>query len=188
MRSMTLNKIAGFFDRHLFLSSFLLLVILGTLLSFYITYARTAHFYSMNGGIDRLLFSAKVSILGVWICVPLVFPISVFLNYFLKKNFSCPLQFSFLRRFILATVPALSIFFLITFSNAHEAPRHYPKEDMYLYLTAVLVSIVYSVMFGGFFGWQSKATKKGIILQSIAVNLLMVFYYALIYLLSHFSI
>ena len=187
MESITLKKIGNFVDRHLFLSTFSLLVILGTLLAFYITYTRTAHFYTMGGGIERIVFSAGLSILGIWLCMLLVFPISVILYSFLKKKPSHNSHLSFSRKFILSSIPAVSVILLILWT-AQETPRDYTKEALYVYPIAIFISCVYSVMFGAFFGWQSKAKKMGIILQSVAVNTLMVVYYAVIYFLSHFSI
>jgi len=188
MRSMTLNRIAGFFDRHLLLSSFLLLVILGTLLAFYITYAKTAHFFSMGGGIARVVSSAKLSILGIWLCMLLVFPISALLSSFLKRKDSHDSQLSFASKFLLSSIPAVSIVFLFTFLTIQETPGPYANDPMYLYSVAIFITGVYGVMFGAFFGRHSKATKTRILAQSAAVNILMGVYYVLFYLVSHFSI
>ena len=188
MESIKLNKIVGFFDRHLLLSSFLLLVILGTLLAFYITYARTAHFSFIGGGIHNILFSAKWTILDIWLCVIPLFPISVVLFSFLKRKDSHGSQLSFSSKFLLSSIPAVSIVFLFTFLTIQETPGPYANDPMYLYSIAIFITGVYGVMFGAFFGRHSKTTKLRTLAQSAAVNILMGVYYVLFYLVSHFSI
>lgn len=187
MKSITLKRIGNLVDRHSFLSSLLLLTILGTIMYFYVVYTSTAYSSLREGGIKDIIFSVKLAILDTWFCALLVSPISILLFIFLRTKPSCNSELSFPRRFAFSSFPALCVVFLITLWTAQDTPGPYAKGPFYLYTLAIFIASVYTVMFGGFFGWQSKSTKTGIVVQSITINILMAVYYAVIYLLSNFS-
>lgn len=173
MKSNRLEKIDNFINRYLLLSSFLCLLILATALEFFGIYTGTAESFSLDGGIENIIFSAKWSIYGIWIWIIPVLFISLILCSFLKKKGSHDDSLSFPRKFILAFMPALAtiLFFLIYI--VEDIPRPYASNPVYLYPLAIFTSCFYSAVFGTFFGWQSGVSKTRIIVQSIIVNLLM---------------
>jgi len=187
MQPIMLRKIDNFGRRHLLLSSFLFLLILGTILEFFGIYASTARSSSLDGGIENIIFSAKWSIFGIWVWVIPVFLFSLLLCSFLKKKGSHNARLSFSRKFVLGSIPALSIILLISVWIVEDTPRPFASNPMYLYPLAIFISCFYGAVFGAFFGWQSKVSRAGIIVQSISLNLLMGVYYIFLYALSQIS-
>ena len=173
MKSNRLQKIGDFTNRHPLLCSFLCLLVLGTILEFFGIYSGTAGSSSLDGGMENIILSAKWSIFGIWIWIIPVFFISLILHSFSKRKGSHDASLPFFRRFILAFIPALGIILLFSIGIVEDIPRPYSSNPMYLYPLAIFTSCFYGVVFGTFVGWQSKASRKGIILQSIIVNLLM---------------
>ena len=173
MKSNRLRKIGGFSERHILLSSFLCLLISSIFLGFFSVYTGTAGSFSLKGGIENIIFSAKWSIFGIWLWIIPVFFISLLFCSFLKKKSSYDASLSFFQKFILAFIPALATILLFSILIVRDIPRPYASNPMYLYSLSIFTSCLYSVLFASFFGWLSKLSRVGIIVRSSIVNLLM---------------
>lgn len=182
-----LIRIDDFTNRRPLLSSFLCLLVLGTILEFFGIYTHTARSSSLDGGIENIIFSAKWSIFGIWVWVIPVSFISLLLCSFLKKKGSRDASLPFSKKFILAFIPAPATILLFSIWIVEDIPRPYSSNPMYLYPLAILTSCFYSAVFSAFLGWQSRVSRPVIIVQSIIVNLLMGSYHIFSHLLSQIS-
>ena len=165
MKSNIIKKIDDFARRHLLLSSFLCLFILGIIINTYWAFDRP--------GLRRtFLYVAAENILTTFVfgSIP-IFLVSLLLYSFIKKGISGHSDLAFSKRFVLSFIPTfiITLLFYLWYASSHYKPSDY-------YLGAVFVSSVYSVIFAAYFGWLSNATKKRIIGQCTIINLLMVFF------------
>lgn len=187
MKSNRLEKIDNFARRHPLLSSFLCLYILSAILEFFLFYADTAKASTLGGGIENIILSARLSIFYNWLWIIPIFFISLLLCSFLKKKSSHDGSLSFSRKFFLAFIPALATILFFSIWIVQMIPRPYASNPMYLYPLAIFTSCFYSAVFSTFFGWQSKVSRVGIIVQAIIVSLLMGIFYVFFFALSYIS-
>jgi hypothetical protein len=171
MKSNRLRKIDNFANRHLLLSSFLCLIILGFIINFYWAFDNRESSFTFVG-VEEYISMIKLSIFLTFFfgSIPIFF-ISLLLYSFLKRKSSVYNNLSFYQKFIISFIPAFIImllFYLCIASSSYKPSDYYPG--------AVFISSVYSVIFATFFGWFSNASKTRIIVQCFIVNLLMVFF------------
>ena len=186
MKLNQLIKIGEFFERQLLLSSFLCLLILGTIFNFLLVYIETAK-SSFDWAIDEIIdFALSAIITAIFWVIP-SFIISLLLCYFLRKKSSHDAGLSFSKKFFSAFIPALGTILLFSTLIFLATPRHYSNNPTFIFL-ALFTSCLYSTVISAFFGWLSKASKAGIIVQSFIVSLLMGLFYMFLHFLSQISL
>lgn len=185
MEPNSLEKIDNFARRHLLLSSFLCLLILGTIFNFFINYVETAK-SSFDWAIEEIIDFALSTIIPIIFWIIPSFIISLLLCYFLKKKSSQEAGLSFSQKFLPAFIPALGIILIFSTLIFLTTPRPYSYNLTYICL-AIFTSCLYSTVISAFLGWLSKASKAGIIVQSFIVSLLMGIFYLFLHFLSRLS-
>ena len=182
MKSNRLKKIDDFTRRHLLLSSFLCLIILGFIINFYWAFRRRESSFTFVG-VEEYISMIKWSILGAIFLdsIPIFF-ISLLLYFFLKRKSSVDNNLSFYQKFIISFIPAFITILLFYFWIASFSCR--PSD---YYLGAVFVSSVYSIIFATYFSWISNASKIRIVVQILIISLLMILLNIIEYFLHNLS-
>jgi len=172
MKSNALKKIDVFAKRHLFLSSFVCLIILSLVFNFYILFVSDydviTTFSEFIDIIGDLFFATFF--LSLYSTIP-ISVVSSILLYFLKKKAPAIPNLNYSKKFFLSFIPTLSIMLFFLIWIAQDAILRYSKPT-YLYNMAILVSFICSAIFAIYFSWLSRASKLRIIVQCIIANLL----------------
>jgi len=172
MKSNAAKKIDAFVRRHLFLSSFVCLIILSLVFNFYILFVSDydviTTFSEFTDIIGDLLF--PTFFLSLYSAIPILIVSSILL-YFLKKKGPPIPNLTYFKRIILSFIPTMIILLFSLIWISQEAILRYSKPT-YLYNMAILVSFVCSAIFSIYFSWLSKASKLQIVVQCIIAALL----------------
>ena len=180
------TRIDEFAKNHLLLSSYLCLLFISTFLEFFRIYAMTAGYYSLDGGVENIIYAATGAVPVFWV-IP-VFFISLFLYSFLKYKRSQNARSSLMQKFILTFFPTLAVLLLFSIWIIQETLLFYPKTPLHLYPLGIFTSCLYSIVFSMFIVWLSEASGVRLIVQSTIVSLLMGFFYFFLSSLSRWSI
>jgi hypothetical protein len=180
MKSNAAKKIDAFARHHLFLSSFVCLMILSVILNFYMGYALPISSLLPNV-VERLINLIVPSIIGTFFfsTIPILV-VSSILFYCLKKKAPVIPDLSYSKKFSLSFIPTLAIILFFLIRIAQYASSSYANPP-YPYHFAIITSFVYSVIFAAFFGWLTDTTKLKIIVQCIIISILMALLNKLIY-------
>jgi hypothetical protein len=180
MKSNAAKKIDDFARRHLFLSSFVCLMILSVIFNFYMGYALPISSL-LPSVAERLINLIMPSLIGTFFfsTIPILV-VSSILFYFLKKKAPVIPDLNYSKKFSLSFIPTLAIILFFLIRIAQYASSSYANPP-YLYHFAIITSFVYSIIFAAFFSWLTNTTRLKIIIQCIMISTLMVLLNQLLY-------
>jgi len=172
MRSNAVKKIDAFARSHLFLSSFVCLMILSVILNFYMGYALPIS--SLLPSVpERLINIIMPSIIRTFFFSTMpILVVSSLLFYFLRKKVPVIPDLNYSKKFSLSFIPTLAIILFFLIRIAHYASSSYANPP-YPYHFAIISSFVYSIIFAGIFSWLTNTNRLKIIIQCIIITILM---------------
>jgi hypothetical protein len=183
------TRISGFIERHRLLSSFLCLMIAPILTDSCIVYSENA---CRGDWIRTMIYAVG---LKLWCVIP-VFLISLRLSSYLRRQKAVYPE-TFAERFVTSAVASFITFTVSLLILIHKysflllGGKWWHVYNPYMPSELTIVSLnasVYGILFGAFFGSQTRGSVGSIIYQSSIITFLILLWYILSDLVSHIHI